>query len=446
MSDAVDISDLPSPENDISDLPAPPVESTWTNAAKGVGQAALALGAGGLKAINLAANDILPETILGGPGSRAKMQQEISTDPILNYRGGPEAQPILSTLRPVGEFVSKIGSAVHEGIANVTSPRIADIVGDVATLAPGARGLFERGTPAIEKGHPLTEAAQSEAADLRAQATAAESQGLSLPGREVSAPQAYMDNAARRDLNLPKNAPVTSGLIDAAIQKTAVPAYDAARAVPDYQLGPGYKTAIGTIDLKKIDPEFRPPIEGTMSGQRAVELSQELRDRARGLFEDSENRNLLTSSERNAARAAAQAHYQAAKAVEGGFRESVTATGQQALADAWDAARPYVAKANSWRDALDGAGHVIGPKIRKLGLSDEPLSGPLKEAASVAAQYPELFRGTQLQTPKPGIIRKGIAAVAPVAGATAGGVAAGGTGALAGELAGREIGRRILNQ
>ena len=441
MSDDTDISDLPSPETDISDLPTPPQNGGWMNAVKGVGEAGLAIGASGLKAVNLAANDILP-----GTENRAAFRKQIEQDPILNYRGGPEAQPILETLGKVTRPIGEIGKAVHQGISDLTSPRTADVAADLLSLVPGARGAFKRGKSVIQQGHPLTAAAESEAEDLRSQASTAESQGLSLPGREVSGPQAYMDNAARRDLNLPKNAPVTSGLIDAAIQKTAVPAYNAARSMPQYGLGPKYQAAIGKIDLTKIDPEFRPPADGLMDGSRAVELSQELRDRARGLFEDSENRNLLTSSDRNAARAAAQAHYQAAKAVEAGFRENAAAIGQEAIADGWDAARPYVAKASAWRDALDGAGHVIGPKIRKLGLSDEPLTGPLKEAASVAAQYPELFRGTQLQTPKPGLVRKGAAALVPAAGATVGGAIGGGTGALAGELAGREIGRKILGQ
>ena len=401
------LDDLPPPTSSLDDLPPPAPDATWLGAAKGVGQAGLALGAGALRGISNAANDILPDS----NGSRAAVAKEIAQDPILNYRGGPEAQPIMSTLEDLTRPIAKVGSAIHQGIADFTSPRTADVASDLLTLAPGARGAFSRGEPLVQQGHPLTSAAESEAANLKAHASAAEAQGLSLPGREVSAPQAYMDNAARRDLTLPSNAPVTSGLLDAADKQNVSPGFDAA---------------------KKFDAPL-------------VETSQQGRSVARGLFQDAENMN-LTYAQRTAARTEAQANWKAAKDAEAAFREKATAAGQPELADNWDAARVYKAKLETWRDALDGAGHVIGPKIRKAGLSDEPLSGPLQEAASVAAQYPELFRGTQLQTPKPGIARKGAAALAPVAGATLGGVLGGGTGALAGELAGRGIGRKILGQ
>ena len=103
--------------------PGPP--STWMSAAKGVGEAGLAVGAGTLKAITSAANNIIPGK------TQQQMQDEINKDPILNYKGGPEAQPILSALQKITAPISAVGSAIHQGISDATSPRTADVVGDV---------------------------------------------------------------------------------------------------------------------------------------------------------------------------------------------------------------------------------------------------------------------------------------------------------------------------
>ena len=100
----------------------------------GLGEAALATGAGTLKAITHAANDVLP-------GNGEALEKEIQTDPILNYRGGPEAQPYLQGISTLMTPVTWLGDKIHQGIAAVATPRVADIAGDIATLAPAARGI-----------------------------------------------------------------------------------------------------------------------------------------------------------------------------------------------------------------------------------------------------------------------------------------------------------------
>lgn len=341
--------------------------------------------------------------------------------------------------------------------------RVPQFTEGVSTVVPGIAGVGvrlasaaeARAAAAIEDSHPLSAAAKSEASDMQTHATAAEQAGVTLPPREVSPAQAYVNDAARRDLNLPKNAPVTDGMLDAAKKQNVSPAYEAVKKTPAYELGPQYQEAIGKVDTAQIDPKWRPPTDGTMTGARAVELSGQLRSVARGMYDDAENMN-LTYAQRQAAREQAQAHYQAAKAVEGGFREGATAadaaksaaTGVQTnagatLADNWDKARVYNAKTEAWRGALDGAGNVSGPKIKKL-LNDEPVSGPMKEVGSVVAQYPELFRSTRLQTPQPGIIKRGAAAAAPMVGAGVGGFVGGPGGAMVGEHVGRVVGGKIV--
>ena len=332
-----------------------------------------------------------------------------------------------------------------------TTRDIADktlgVIGDVSSIAPlaamgvkGVKAFIPETAEGLEAGHPLSGAAQSEIEDMQTHANAAEAAGVKLPPRQVTPAQAYVNDAARRDLNLPKNAPITDGLLDQAKKLNVSPAYEAAKNTPAYDLGPNYQAAIGKVNLDKIDPEWRPPTDGKMTGQQAVDLSGQLRSVARGMYEDADNYN-LTYAQRADARTTAQAHYQAAKAVEGGFREG---SGAADIADAWDAARVYNAKTEAWRGALDGAGNVSGPKIKKL-LADEPVSGPMKEVGSVVAQYPELFRSTRLQTPQEGMLKKGIRGVAPIAGAAAGEMVAPGTlGSMGGAALGEYAAQKFL--
>jgi hypothetical protein len=343
--------------------------------------------------------------------------------------------------------------------ARMYVPQFLEGASTVAGLGGAVKGAMGRSAAqasagALEEGHPLTAAAQSEIDQMQTHAATASAAGVDLPPREVSPAQAFANNAARQDLSLPKNAPITSGLIDAAQEQNVSPAYKAVEKVPEFQLGPGYQDAISKVKLDKIDPEFRPPTSGTMTGEEAVDSSKQLRSVARGLYQDADNFN-LTSVQQNQARTAAQAHYQAAKAVEGGFREAATAqdaantaagtptTAGADAADAWDQARIYNAKAETWRGALDGAGNVIAPKIKKL-LNDEPITGPMKDVASVAAQYPELFRGTRLQTPTEGVVKRGIRAVAPLAGAAIGAHAAGTLGSMGGAALGEYAANKAL--
>lgn len=389
-------------------------------------------------------------------GAQGILRQALGSD-----RNAPDSPAIEALRFPLSENAKNAGSSIGETLAPITAPvgkeisknlgRLAPIASDVASMAPaasmavgGASRLADLSdlpeVSAIEQGHPLTKAAQSEIEEMETHAKAAEAAGVTLPPRQVTAAQGYANNGARRDLGLPQNAPITDGLLDAAKKQNVTPAYQAAKAVPDYSLGPKYQEALDKINLSKIDPEWRPPTTGTMSGERAVELSGQLRSVARGMYEDAGNMN-LTYAQRAEARTAAQAHYQAAKAVEGGFREGA---GNPQIADAWDQARIYNAKTEAWRGALDGAGNVSGPKIKKL-LADEPITGPMKEVASVVAQYPELFRSTRLQTPQEGMLKRGLRSMAPIAGAAAGeAIAPGSMGSMGGAALGEYTAQKFL--
>ena len=107
----------------------------------GLGEAALATGAATLKGISHAANDLIPDS----GGSRAAVESEIQTDPVLNYKGGPEAQPYLQGVSSLMSPVSAAASKAHQFISDTVSPRAADVAGDVVKLLPAARGLRPEG-------------------------------------------------------------------------------------------------------------------------------------------------------------------------------------------------------------------------------------------------------------------------------------------------------------
>lgn len=102
----------------------------------GLGEAVLATGTSTLKGITHAANDIIPDI----NGSRAALEGEIQTDPILNYKGGPEAQQYLQGVDTLLSPITAAANKAHQVISDVVSPRAADVAGDVVKLLPAARG------------------------------------------------------------------------------------------------------------------------------------------------------------------------------------------------------------------------------------------------------------------------------------------------------------------
>lgn len=117
-------------------------EGQQSGSIKGLGEAALATGAGALKGITHAANDIMPDW----GGSRAELESEINKDPILNYRGGPEARQYLKGVDTLMTPVMWATNKIHQGISSVAGPRAADVAGDIATLLPAARGVDVAGS------------------------------------------------------------------------------------------------------------------------------------------------------------------------------------------------------------------------------------------------------------------------------------------------------------
>lgn len=141
------------------DLPAAPVLEIGHSPGAGFGaiaDVALTAGSGFLKGVTGAVNDLLPEWV-GGAGSRAAVQQEIGTDPVLNYQPRTDAgQAVVSEIGKLTQPIGTALSAVKKGIANVTSPRTADVAGDIATLAGARVGASLGGDAAAEAAEGAT--------------------------------------------------------------------------------------------------------------------------------------------------------------------------------------------------------------------------------------------------------------------------------------------------
>src|SRR6202020_2710 len=74
----------------------------------------------------------------------------------------------------------------------------------------------------------------------------------------------------------------------------------------------------------------------------------------------------------------ADAHRDAAEAIENATKSHLENTDRGDLAQDWDDARVYTAKTYSAQDALDGAGNVNVSKLKQQILKGKPLSGNLE--------------------------------------------------------------------
>lgn len=422
--------------------------ATWLGAARGVGDAGLALGAGGLKSITHAVNDLLP-----GSG-RAEVEQDINQDPILNYQPQTEeGKYLMGKIRSLMSPVSAVANTAHDYLARTLGNRTADVAGDVVTLAPfmGRIAKEEIGTQraassAIESGHPLSEAAEAESKRLGSMKAAAEERGYSLPEggpREVHADAARTNtplvNAdSRAELNLPKNAPMTPQMLEAGRQKFGAPGFqNVANLKDEIPLDRAALDEARTANMNATPNERLPFPQGdSISGAQAVDFSKKARYLANQLEKNSAN---------PFARQDAQMYRDAAEAVENSVGKHLRATGRGDIAEGWDSGRVYYAKSYSVENALDGAGNVRAGDLKtQLFKKGKPLSGNLETVANLAAQYPEAFQTTRVTQPAVGTLRKVTAGALPLAGTAIGGALGGTWGGVAGDYIGRKAGERVL--
>lgn len=393
------------------------VPNTWWNAVKGVGESGLALGSAGLKALNKAVNDILP-----GEEERASLAREIETDPVLNYRAGPEAAPVLNTVSAVGKPIGNALDWIHDAIARSTTPRIADVAGDIGTIATSYGALGERGTAtspkspqaqALEEGQKLGYVVPPATTNPTLINKVTEGfAGKLTTAQEASVRNQEVTNGlVRREFNLPSDTPLTPEAMED-IRAAQGKAYQNVSKVPEIKFDTQYEKDLDalTTTSKKITtalPNYQAtgaqqvqqlidslkPAGGKMDGETAVELSKSLR---------SEASSYQSAADRMGdpqARLLARTYRGAAEAVENAVERHLQGTGQGDLATEWDKARTTIAKTYSVQNAMDGAGNVDALKLGKQLLKGKPLSGNLEAAAQFANAFPKAARNLKESIP-----------------------------------------------
>lgn len=353
-------------------------------------------------------------------------------------------------LMQVGAHVMDIpGKAVTNYAVNhgVTNPYAAAALGTIPDLAEDAimggpkaaagRNVGKAATDWVG-AHPLAGAANEEQTRLATIVSKANASGLDVSKSIVAPAQESANAMVRDDLKLPYGAPLTPKMFDAARKQYASPAYEAVRALPG---------KIPLSDATEATLQDVRPFAGTridlpegsdITGQQAVDLTKKLRNRANqldGIQGVNANGDLWSD--------VAKAHLDAANAIENDVKTHLESIGNGGLADDWHDARVYTAKSYAYQHALDGAGNVRVPDLKRQLLNGEPLSDNAEVLATVGAQNPELFRSTPAQS-KPGIIRRAAARTVPVLGGIAGSHL-GPFGTALGVEAGQGIADRLLS-
>lgn len=364
---------------------------------KGAGQAGLALGSGALKGVNSAINDLLP-------GDSSGLQQQINTDPILNYHpSNPTGQSILGGIGSIASPITHILSSAKNAIANTAGQRTADVTGDLATLL-GAKGVLGRVGEAT---------APVKAAVAPAEVTAATNAGFKLTpdqvgGSPVGSILQGLSGSAKLERSLSKqNAPIVNQLAadEIGVPKLTPANLKQAKAAPNSVYGQVEK--LGDVPLGK---EFQADLNGaTVKGTLKNSAVEELKS------------NYATRPSIDAADAVAdirQLRADAGKNIKAPYAPSQNALGfaQRDIADALESqlerhvqtlsqagtvpadlisqfrnARMQLAKIHSVQDAMKG-GNISAPALAKQANRKVPLSGNLKTIADAANNFDRSFQ------------------------------------------------------
>jgi hypothetical protein len=317
-------------------------------------------------------------------------------------------------------------------------PQAAEAIGTVTGAGSFVKGVIAKAPMEVAaEPHPLQGVADLEAQKLTQVDQRLAQQGFALPSdRQISPIVRQSNNVVAKDLNLPKDAPLTEGMIESGIKANALPAYAEVRKIAPWEASPAYETDAKGINLDLIDKDIRPPAAGNLDGPETVRLSQSLRNASRDYWKS------YASNPDPATKKIAMAHDAAAEAVENEFERHVADV--PGLSDSWDAARTYVAKAKNVEAALDGAGNVRPTMLKSQMLKGKPLSGGVQDLAVAAAKYPDYFKTTPMMPPQVGLTRR-IAAKFATPAATAIGGTIGGTAGFptTGAVLGNEAGAKL---
>jgi len=216
--------------------------------------------------------------------------------------------------------------------------------------------------------------------------------------------QAVTNSIVQQEFGLPEGAQLTHDTL-AGVRAAESPHYEAVKAVNGIQFGADYERELANLTkesnvISKDLPDYKhvasdeitqlvkslKPVNGTMDGPTAVELTKSLRAQAQA-YEVSASRGGNPTD-----RALARAYRGASEAVENAMVDHLTNIGQPELATNLDNARRTIAKSYSVEAALDGAGNVDATKLGKQLIRGKPLSGNLESVANFANAFPKAAR------------------------------------------------------
>lgn len=241
--------------------------------------------------------------------------------------------------------------------------------------------------------------------------------------------QKVTDRLGREALGLSQTAPLTEKAIET-VRSDAGKAYQAIKDISGVKFKPDaeFKSATSAIgsDFAQAAKEFpestkNSAIEalnadlagGAFTPRGIIEKVKQLRFEAGSNFKAFDDPSKL---------ALARAQRQAADALDGLVERNLAAGGQQAMADAYKAARVTIAKAHDIEAALMPDGHINAQVLGKM----EGLSGPLKTIGDFAGSF-----GKDVQ-PLTKIGSPGLTTARTAIGTTAGAIVGGPAGAAVG--------------
>lgn len=338
------------------------------------------------------ANTVLGAAAIGGglgalePVAEGDMLTEKAKDVALGAAFGAGGQKI-------GQEVGRVASGrIQRALDDLAERKASRVVQDQALASGRAMGLTAE--PTMANPTLVNRALEGLAGKISTAQRAAEKN------------QSVINAAARRELGIPENTPLTDDTFNA-IRNTAGQAYEAVKNIgqpirADKQYYDDLAELVSANQRLAQDfPDMANQglqdfVDGLAQPQfgpdNAIEVIKKLRFDANAMFR----------SDDPAKQALAKATKKAANAVEDLVSRNLRNIGADDLYDQFSKSRQLIAKTYSVEDTVNkGSGNVVASKLAKQLEKGKPLSGELKTVAQFASSFP---RATQeIRSSMPGI-------------------------------------------
>lgn len=309
-----------------------------------------------------------------------------------------------ATSGTLGAVLGAGGQKVGQAIGSMAQSRIASALDDIA----GRRAQRAVMDDALMAGRDIGLVAEPTMANPTFMNRTLEGLAgkISTAQRVAEKNQGVINAAARRELGLPENAPLTDDTFNA-IRDTAGQAYEAVKQIAQpIQADKSYIDDLSGVvaanrRLAEDFPEMADPglqdfanslAKDQFSPENAIEVIKKLRFDAKTLFK----------SDDPAKQALARAYKKGAQSVEDLVARNLKQIGADDLYENFVNSRQLIAKTYSVEEAVNkGSGNVVASKLAKQLEKGKPISGELKDVARFAASFP---RATQeIRSSMPGI-------------------------------------------